>query len=413
MHELAIIGAGAAGTACAKSALAAGLKTILFDKNEDSFGGTCLNLGCIPTKYFLQASKCSSDWKSTKDKCLETVSKIKQPFLTSLKKSGLDVKWGNVEFIDANTLKCDNDTYQAKNIVIATGSVPQKIVNHPKAVAAQELFAKESIGKKALIVGAGYIGVEFASLLNGFGCDVTVVEKLPQILPFYDATLSKRLRIILEKKGIKFNTGKSVDDFDLDSFDEIVLATGRVSDLEPLKLVNAGLEVDENGWVKTDEYMRTNVSNIYACGDATGKQMLAYTGEYQAELCVANIKGENKGEDYSVLPQCVFSKPSFAKVGILEDEAKNKGINYKVLKTNFLKSSSSYVYNDTDGFIQILVDSNNKIIGAGIISNLAAELIHIFSLCIQNNIDLDQLKKAHFIHPTLSEIIGIISRESV
>ncbi len=412
MYELAIIGAGASGTACAKKALAAGLKTVLFEKDKNSFGGTCLNLGCIPTKFFLTSLKSSSDWKSTQKKCLEAIDKIKQPLLSSLEKSGLDIKWGNVEFIDANTLKCGNDTYQAKNIVIATGSQPQRIINHPKATAAQDLFKKEGIGKKVLIVGAGYIGVEFASLLNGFGAEVIVVEKLPQILPFYDATLSKRLRVILERKGIKFNTGKSLEDFNLDSFDEIVLATGRTPDLESLKVQNADIEIDKCGWIKTDEYMRTNIENIYACGDATGKQMLAYTGEYQAGLCIANIKGEKRCEDYSVLPQCVFSKPSFAKVGILEDEAKNKGINYRLLKTNFLKSSSSYVYGDTDGFIQILVDENEKIIGAAIISDIAAELIHLFSLCIEANVSLNQLKKAHFIHPTVSEIIAPLVRES-
>ena len=218
--------------------------------------------------------------------------------------------------------------------------------------------------------------------------------------------------IILEKKGIKFNTNASVDNLGLDSFDKIVLATGREPGLESLRLESIGLELDEKGWVKTDECMRTNISHIYACGDVTGKQMLAYTGEYQADLCIANIKGNKKQEDYSVLPQCVFSKPSLARVGILESEAKDRGINYKILKSNFLKLSSSYVYNDTDGFIQVLIDENKKIIGAGIISELAAELIHLFSLCIQNNIGLDQLKEAHIIHPTLSEILGVISRES-
>lgn len=408
MYDLAIIGAGAAGIACAKHALAAGLKTILLNKTSDSFGGTCLNKGCIPTKLFLNQSKLKISWSDTFTIKNTTIKNIQDSTLKFLQNSGLDIKWGSVSFINKNELIVDDVKIQAKNIVIATGSTPRQLIQHPKVIFAEDMFALNDIGNKFIIVGGGYIGIEFASLLNNFGKKVTVIEKEERILPFFDRYLATRLNTILSKKGIEIITGKNVNDCDLNTFDNIILSVGRMPETQNLSLDKAGVITEKNGWIKTDNCLKTNIDNIYACGDVNGKKLLAYTAEYQAQICIANINGENKEEDYQCLPECVFSYPALARVGILEDEAKQKNIKHKVIKSNFLKFSSSYVYNDLDGFIEILADENDRVIGAGIISNLAGELISPLTLAIKNNLTLKNLKDLVLIHPTLSEIIPLM-----
>jgi dihydrolipoamide dehydrogenase len=408
MFDAAIIGAGPAGITCAKEAAKAGLKTILFDKERASFGGTCLNVGCIPTKFFLNSSKSHKTWQQTFKEKQDIVEKIKAPAIKYLESLGVTIKWGNVSFLDKNTLETGSEKVEAKNIIVATGSGPNIVLEHNRAIAAEELFNLEELPLKFLIVGAGYIGVEFACLLKSFGKEVLVVEKEEKILPSFDAYLAKRLKAVLETSNIKIQTGKDISQYKLDDFDVIALAGGRRPKTEGLGLDKIGIATDEKGWIKTDRTGKTNIDNIYACGDVSGKKLLAYTAEYQAKIAIDNITGKGGQEDYLGLPECVFSIPQLAKVGVLEEEAKQRNLKYKIIKSNFLKFSSSYVYGDTNGFIQILLDEKDKIIGAGIISNQAAELISLFSLCIKNNMSLSDLQKCVFIHPTLSEIIPLL-----
>jgi len=407
MYDIAIIGGGPAGLACVKSSLSNNLRTILIEEGESSLGGACLNRGCIPTKFFLKNSTTNKNWSALLKEKEILVSQIKEPLLLHLKNQGLVFAWGKAEFIDKNTLKVDDKVVKAKNIVISTGSLPRKIIEDKKIVLGEDLLSFPELPDKILVIGAGYIGLEFASLLNNLGKSVTVIEKEPVILPGFDGYFSKRLRTILSRKGIKIDTKNTVSAGDLEEFNLAISAVGRMPNLKMLKLENIGLELNEQGWIKTDEYMRTSIDNIYACGDITGEKLLAYIAEYQADLCIKNILGQNEKIDYQGIAECVFSIPQAAKVGILEDEAKKKGIKYRVVRSNFLKFSSSYLYDDNDGFVQVLVDEKNRIIGAGMISQRAGELINIFSLCIRNSLTLDKLKKCHFIHPTLSEIIPL------
>ena len=412
MHDVAIIGAGAAGIACVQEALKAGLKAIVFDQSPETFGGTCLNRGCIPTKFFINQSKLKKSWEEIVPESKALVEKIKNPLLGYLEKQGVQFVWAMPRIKGKNDLEVDGYEFRAQNIIIATGSRPHKVFDHPNAIVAEDVLSRPKIPQNILIVGAGYIGIEFASLLNSYGKKVTVVEKEDRILLGYDVSLANRLRLILEKKGIIIETAKAIGVESLGDFELVLLATGRVACSDNLGLDSVGVELDRGGWIKTDSSMRTNVDNIYACGDVTGKNLLAYTGEYQAHLCISNIKGETIQEDYYGLPQCVFSTPQIAKVGILQEEAKEKNINYKVLKSNFLRFSSSYVYNDEEGYIEVILDENDKILGAAIISKAAADLINTFSLCIKNNLSLTDLKKCLFIHPTLSEIIPLLSRSA-
>ncbi|MCP4652470.1 MAG: NAD(P)/FAD-dependent oxidoreductase [Candidatus Omnitrophica bacterium] len=416
MYDLAIIGGGAGGIACAKRAVKAGLKTILFEKDRDNFGGTCLNRGCIPTKFFLNSAKLHKAWEDVYQGKNDVVDGIKMPLISFLENKGLDIVWGDVYLVDKNTLSIDGNTFHAKTVVVATGSSPREVFRHDKLVCAEDLFSLQTLPDKFLIVGGGYIGIEVASLLNGLGKEVVVVEKEDRILPAFDQRVSNRLRIILETKGISVNTGKTISDYNLDEFDLIVLAVGREPNIKTLGLDKVGVNLNNNGWIKTNKQMRTNIDNIYACGDVTGKVLLAYAAEYQAEICIKNITrgiiGNFSEEDYFALPLCVFSLPQLARVGITEAQAKKSNLKHRVIRSNFLKFSSAYVYNDNDGFIQVIVDEEDTIIGAVIISNLAAELINIFSLCVKNKLTLENLKGCVFVHPTLSEIIPLILKES-
>jgi len=410
MYDLAIIGAGAAGIACAKAAVREGLKTALIEKDEASCGGTCVNRGCIPAKFFLNSLKSRKTWEDSFKEKEETIKNIKAPLLVFLKKQGVELIWGEASFIDKNSLKVGDKTIEAKNIVIACGSCAKVVSRHPKVIT--DIFSYKQLPGKILIVGAGYIGIELASLLKGLGKDVLVVEKEKRILPNFDGYLAGRLQSVLSRKGIKIDTGKDLIEYNLDDYDLVVSAVGRQPNTQNLNAKRIGLILDSSGWIKTDERMRTNIKNIYACGDITGKKLLAYTAEYQGRLCVSNIKGAGAKEDYTGVAECVFSIPAAASVGLLEDKAKEKNLKYRVIKSNFLKFSSAHVYGDKDGFMEVLVDHKDKIIGAGIISQSAGELISIFSLCIKNNLKLGDLKKCLFIHPTLSEIIPLLLNDS-
>ena len=208
MHDVAIIGAGPAGISCVKAALASGLKTALIEKDKNSFGGTCINTGCIPTKFFLTQSKFDKGWRDISPQSKKVIDKIKLPLLSFLEKQGLDVVWGEAKFLDKNTLEVGGKKVQAKHIVVATGSSPKRIFSHPKVIVAEQIFEKKDVGEKNLIIGGGYIGLEMASLLYRLGKEVYLVEKEKRILPNFDKYLAMRLKATLVKKGIKIEESK-------------------------------------------------------------------------------------------------------------------------------------------------------------------------------------------------------------
>jgi dihydrolipoamide dehydrogenase len=411
-YDLAIIGSGPAGIACAKHGARYKLKTVIFEKNKENFGGTCLNFGCIPTKFFLNCAKIGKTWKETVNLNNEIVSKIRKSMLAYFEKTGIEIIFSPAAFLSENTLEAGTKRIEAKNIVIATGARPQAISLPIPYKFGEQMFYETDIGQKFLIIGAGYIGIEFACLLNAFGKNVTVIEKLPQILPSFDSNISSRLKTILERKSITIDTDADISNYKLNEYDQIIVCIGRRPNIEDLGIERTAIFLDQRGFVQSDKTMQTNIKNIYACGDINGKRLLAYVAEYQAQICIENIIGQPTLEDYSSSPECVFSIPQVSRVGLSEQEAKNKNINYRILKSNFLKFSSAYIYNDLDGFAQLIVDERHMIIGAHIISNFASELIGYFSLAIVNKMTFRNFKDLFLVHPTMSEIIPALMRES-
>ncbi len=407
MYDVAIIGAGPAGIASAKKSIALGLKTALIEEKIDTLGGICLNSGCIPVKFLLNALKANTSWAKAYKDSQDTIEKIKTPLFKFLKKQGVDIIWGKANFLDKNTLLVGDAKIKASNIIIATGSLPKILLNYPKVITAENILTKPDLADRILIIGGGYIGIEIASLLHGFGKNITVMEKEKDILTNFDSYLCRRLQVLLEQRGIKIETNKEVAVKDFENYDIVISAVGRKPNLEGLNVENVGISLDSKGWIRTDEYLRTNIDNIYACGDINGKKLLAYIAEYQGDICLGNINGKLAKEDYRAVPECVFAMPSLAKVGVLEDEARVKNIKYKIIKTNFLKFSSSYVYKDNDGFMEVLTDEEDRIIGAGVISQAAGEIISLFALSIKNNLKVKDLQKCLFVHPTLAEIVPL------
>jgi pyruvate/2-oxoglutarate dehydrogenase complex dihydrolipoamide dehydrogenase (E3) component len=415
MYDLAVIGSGAAGIAAAKAAMQAGLKTVLIEKNNDALGGTCVNRGCIPAKFFINGVRHGKRWEEIFSAKAALLAKIKEPLYKHLIAGGLQVAYGSAEFIDKDTIVVKGQAIKAKNFIIAAGSCPKRIAQGDNVIFAEDVFALKSIPDKILVIGGGYIGVEMASLFCACGSAVTLIEKEERILLGFDGRLANRYRIILETKGIKIETGKTISDYNLKDFGLVVMGVGREPATAGLGLDKAFVDVDARGWIKVDKYFRTSMEHIYACGDVTGRYMLAYTGEYQADLCVKNITrgfpASPQEENYSGIAYCVFGIPQIARTGISEEEAKAGNIKYRVIKSNFLKFSAAYVYDDNDGFIQILVGEDDVILGADIISNRAVDLIGILTLCVKNHLKIDAIKDCLLVHPSLSEIIPALLRE--
>ncbi len=406
MYDVAVIGAGAAGIEAAKRALRNKLKIILIDKDYESFGGTCLNKGCIPAKYYLNNSKHNEDLKSIYESKNKIIDGIKHSTLDYIKKQGVDVVWSDANFVGRNTINTAEGVIEASNIIIATGSHPFELikVDREKVFFAEDIFSLSHLPQRFLIVGAGAVGLEIACFLNNLKKDVLVIEKEKSALPRFDKSLSTRLKIILERKGIKIKLNEDINNYNIDDFDMVLLSAGRKPNTDNLGIENAGL-TQNRGWITTDEYLKTNIDNIYACGDVTGDKLLAYIAEDHSRVAIDNISGAKRKVDYLGLAQSVFTQPQLAAVGMMEGEAKEKNIKYETVKSNFLRFSSAYAYSDTNGFIQVLFDKDESVLGAAVISNIASELISIFSLAIKHHIKISQIGSSTFIHPTLSEII--------
>lgn len=412
MYQIAIIGSGPGGIEAAKQAIKAGKKTILFEKDISSFGGTCLNRGCIPTKFFLHNLDKKLSWEEIYINKEKLINNIKNEALTYLQRQGLEVIFEQAKIKDKNTLAFSDKVIKSENIIIATGSKPNMFFDYQpgKIIPAEEIFSLAKLPQeKILIIGAGAIGLELACLLIELGKQVVVIELEKEILPRNNSPLKNRLKIILEKKGINFILGKKADKQLLKDFDLVLIAAGRKPNYEQEYLLSIGIDTDDLGWIKVNNVLQTSLENVYACGDCNGKYFYAYTAEVQARLILKNIiLAKNNRLDLLGLSECIFTRPQFAFINpnlpVLAEDRQIKG---------FLRNySSSYVYDDTEGIIHLVIDKQNRIKSVSMISEHASELIGYFSLAIREKIPLDNLAKLSFIHPTISEIIPALLRNS-
>ena len=418
--DLIIIGAGPGGYRAAEYAAKQGLKVVIFEGSE--VGGTCLNVGCIPTKTYVH----SATFEEARERMATVVAQLRQgvegilshPNITLVREKGV--------FIDAHSV----GDYTADNIIIATGSetkwLPIKGVDErlrvgeqssgiPRVVDSTGLLQLETLPKRLAIIGAGVIGMEFASVFNRFGSEVTVIEYLKECLPALDSDIAKRLRKYLERprvgdgtsgmrQGITFKMKTAVENIaDIDA-DVVLMATGRKPRVQ-VDFANAGVEYDERKGVTVDENFKTTVDGIYAIGDVNGKQMLAHAAEMQAIRAVNQIIGKKDGIDFSIMPAAIFTQPEAACVGPTEDQLKEQDVAYECKKSFWRANGKALAMGETEGLLKLFVAPDGQILGCHAYGAHSADIIQEVSVLMCKHTTISELADMVHIHPTLSEIL--------
>ena len=451
MYDLAIIGGGPGGYVAAERAGAAGLSVILFEKRE--LGGVCLNEGCIPTKTLLYSAKVF-DYTRHADKYgvnvdasaidFGAICKRKQKVVKKLV-GGVKVQMrdAQVEVVreeaviqghseDGFTIACGETTYEARNLLICTGSeaaVPPipglREGLGGVVVTNREILALEEQPASLVVIGGGVIGMEFASFFNSIGTKVTVVEMLPKILGPMDDEISAMLQAQYAKKGVEFHLSCKVVAVEGNEVvyedpegntcraagDKILVSVGRRANFQSIGLENIGVELALNPagrpyGIKVDEKMRTNVPNVYAAGDVTGFSMLAHTASREGEVAVNVILGKDDRMSYDAIPGVVYTNPEVAGVGVTEAEAEKKGLDYVVAKLPMAYSGRFVAENERgEGLCKVIVDAKDcRVLGVHMLGNPCSEMIHSACIAIEQRMTVDRLKEVVFPHPTVSEI---------
>ena len=396
--DLIIIGAGPGGYRAAEYAAKNGLKVVIFEGSE--VGGTCLNVGCIPTKTYVH----SATFAEARERMAQVVPQLRagvegilsHPNITLVREKGV--------FADAHTV----GDYSADNIIIATGSetkwLPIKGCDDPRVVDSTGLLNLDTLPKRLCIIGAGVIGMEFASVFHRFGSEVTVIEYLKECLPALDSDIAKRLRKLLEKRGITFKMKTAVENVADIDVDAILMATGRKPRVQK-DFANAGIEFDERKGVVVDDNFKTTVNGIYAIGDVNGKQMLAHAAEMQAIRAVNHIIGKKDGIDFSIMPAAIFTEPEAACVGPTEDQLKEQGIAYECKKSFWRANGKALAMNESEGLLKLFVSPEDLILGCHAYGAHAADIVQEVSVLMCKQTTLHELADMVHIHPTLSEIL--------
>ena len=440
--DVAIIGSGSAGYVSAIRAADLGKKVAIIEHRD--IGGTCLNRGCIPTKALLktaevyQTIKESNTFGITADNVSfdpDAIQKRKQYVVKRLvsgvefllKSRKVVIKSGKGELLDEHTIQIstgeNSERIKAKDIVIATGSEPALIpafkIDRKNVLTSDEALNLTALPKDILIVGAGAIGIEFATFLSTFGVKVTIVEMMPQVVPpLKDKKLANIIQRLLEKRGVKVITGTKIENIEIVKDGEVVSTLSNGEEIHTEKvLVSIGRKLNSDGIgieklgiekeksrIKTDEHLRTNLSNIYAIGDVTGGLLLAHKAMKEGETAAEIIAGMDKKMDYRVVPWAIFSSPEIASVGLTEEGAKNKGIDVITGEFPFTANGKAVSMNATDGEVKIVADKEtNEVIGAQIVGPEASVMIAELALAVEKKLSLRDIANTIHTHPTLPE----------
>ena len=408
--DLIIIGAGPGGYRAAEYAAKQGLKVVIFE--GDNVGGTCLNVGCIPTKTYVH----SSTFAEARERMAQVVPQLRAGVESILSHPNITLVREKGVFVDANTV----GDYTAKNIIIATGSetklIPVSGLDDPRVVDSTGVLNLDTLPKRLCIIGAGVIGMEFASVFSRFGSEVTVIEFLKECLPALDSDIAKRLRKLLEKEAITFNMQCGVKQIadgkvffenkkgqtESVEADIILMATGRKPRVQA-DFANAGFEYDERKGITVDENYATTVKGIYAIGDVNGKQMLAHAAEMQAVRAVNHILGKSDGIRFDIMPAAIFTSPEAACVGPTEDQLKAQGIDFVCKKSFWRANGKALAMNESEGLLKLFVaPSDGKILGC---HAYGADIIQEVSVLMCKDTTIHELADMVHIHPTLSEIL--------
>ena len=401
--DILIIGAGPGGYRAAEYAAKQGLKVVIFEDAE--VGGTCLNVGCIPTKVYVH----STTFDEARERMPQVVSQLQSGVEAILSHPNITLVRERGTFVDDHTV---ND-YTAKNIIIATGSetkwLPLNGLDDPRVVDSTGLLRLDQCPKRLAIIGAGVIGMEFASVFNRFGTEVTVIEFLKECLPALDSDIAKRLRKTLEKQGVTFKMKTAVEHIsDIDA-DVVLMATGRKPRTAGLNLEAAGITLAPNGAIPVDAQtfkVQHSTSNVFAIGDVNGRQMLAHAAEMQAVHVVNQIIGRADGIRFDIMPAAIFTTPEAACVGPTEDQLKEQGLAYECRKAFHRANGKALTMNEPDGMLKLFCEPNaGRILGCHAFGAHSSDLIQEVSVLMCRDTTVKQLRDMVHVHPSLSEIL--------
>jgi len=454
--DVAIIGGGPGGYVAAIKAAHLGLKVVLIEK--DKLGGVCLNRGCIPTKALVGTAELLNQLQRVKEfgvqikdysfdflaimKRKEMIAKRMSSGVGQLMKANqIRVIQGEGNILDSGVVEVINiegkkELIKTENIIIATGSSVMKIpipgLENEGVIDSDGALSLSELPTKMIIIGGGVIGIEFAGIFKAMGVEVTVVEMLPRILLPIDEEISNRLTFNLKRQGIKILTNSKVEGIEKTNrnlevlisnpegkqrleTEKVLLAAGRVPDFGNIKVQKLDIKLEGRA-IKVDQKMKTNIPGIYAVGDVVGKVMLAHVAFREGIVAVENISGKEVLMDYKVVPNCVFSLPEVASVGLTEEEARKKYDQIKVSKFPYLANGKALGMGETEGMVKIIADSDtSELLGLHILGAHASDLIAEGTLALSMEATAEEIVNTIHAHPTLAETIaeaaeGIIGR---
>jgi len=443
-YDLIVIGGGPGGYVAAIRGAQLGADVLIIEKDE--LGGTCLNRGCIPTKTILSDVKLFENLKKSEtlkadnirmdmEKLIERKNKVIKTLNTGvkflIKDNGITFLQGKASFIDRKTVEVDSKNgkqrFEGNKIIIATGSVSAQIpnvnVDGKTILTSTEMLELSSIPKELIIIGGGVIGVEFASIFNGLGSKVKIIEMLPEIISTEDHEIIRGLTSIFKKKnieiytdtrvkGTKINQGRpeilAVDKEGKEMVfngEKILIAVGRSPYTDGLGLERLNIEMDGK-FIKVNEKMETSIPNIYAIGDVTGHQMLAHKASAEGIVAAENASGHSSRIDYSKIPNCIYTLPEVSSVGLTEKKAKERGLQIMTGRFPFQSNGRALAAGEPEGFVKIVAEKDlGQIIGVHILGENATDLIGGPTLALALEATVEELGKTIQPHPTLTEAI--------
>ena len=456
-QKVVVIGAGPGGYVAAIRLAQLGAEVILIEK--DKLGGTCLNVGCIPTKVLLHCAEVvtnleeaqelgvkvdssSINWDKVQEKRKKISSQLVMGVGSLVKANKIKLIEGSASFVDKHTLNIvKKDKTEEKltfdKLIIASGSVPAippipGVKECPACIDSTAALELDKVPKSMLVIGGGVIGIEMATAYSAFGTKVTIVEALPKILPLMDTELSKMLKKSMQEKNIEILTGTKVLSVETTAFgakvnveteqgnksfeaEKVLVAVGRRTYTESLDLAAAGI-ANDRGRITVNDKMQTNVEGIYAIGDCLGKVMLAHVASAQGEVAAENIMGANKKFNGATSPSCVYTDPEFAGVGLTEEQAKEQNKDYEVGRFPLAANGKALIANGGQGVVKVIKGKEyNEILGVHILGPRATDLIAEAALMIGMEATAEDVIETIHAHPTLTEAVreAVLASEGI
>ncbi len=445
-YDVIVIGSGPGGYVCAIRCAQLGMKTAIVEK-YNTLGGTCLNVGCIPSKALLDSSHQyhdalhkfeahginigtpKIDFTQMISRKQGVVDQMTKGVDFLMKKNKIDVHTGTGSLVNKTTVKIVGDTettIEGTNIVIATGSKPASLpgmeIDKKRIISSTEALSLKEIPKHLIVIGGGVIGMELGSVYNRLGSDVSVIEYAPSIIPTMDAGLGKELARVMKKEKMKFHLGHKVTSVTSKGNKVTVKAEGKKGEVvlegdyclvsvgrrpytDGLGLENAGVKVDDRGRVDVNEHLQTNVPNIFAIGDVVKGAMLAHKAEEEGVMVAELMAGQKPHINYNLIPGVVYTWPEVASVGKTEEELKAAGIEYKAGQFPFRANGRAVAGIDLDGFVKILADKEtDEVLGAHMIGARAADMIAEIAVAMEFRASAEDIARTCHAHPTTSEV---------